>query len=312
MLYIKILMVLVLILGILSLSAQIFDNNSKIQGKYQVLEATSKIARNNTIYLSLTLWNKSVKFKALRFFNGNQTLDRLKKIYRIGNILLIEGKYDENYNVVKIFCEKHLNPNEYHLGNFISLSNIKIEELIPFLNHTINNLRDPFLKLLLNKLFMDDDLRRRFLKCPASVGSHHSYLFGLFKHVVSMIKSYNTLEQNYPSNSWLNRDLIITGIIIHDIGKTEVYSINNGIPVKNSKKALIGHFAIGVQIIKKHIDQIYNFPTDLKNKLLHMILSHHGRKKWGSQVEPQFPEAEILHLLDLLDFRYNNNSNNSL
>ena len=262
-------------------------NNSNLQRNYQVLE----VEINNATYLKLRLRNKLVKFNALRFLNDYLELEKLREIYKIGNIVLLKGSYDDRFNTIKILNESLLKPNEYHQGNFITLSKINIEELIKFFNHTIDSIRDPFLKVLLYNLFMDDDLRRKLLKCPASINSHHSYLFGLFKHVVSMIKSYNTLERNHPSNSWLNRDLIVTGIIIHDIGKTEVYTIHNGVPVKKSEKALIGHFALGMQIIQKHIEQISNFPNDLKNKLIHMILSHHGRKKWGSQVTPQFPEA---------------------
>ena len=112
------------------------------------------------------------------------------------------------------------------------------------------------------------------------------------------------IQNNYEIFSPINSDLVYTGIILHDIGKVKEFSINYGIPVRNQGYGLIGHFSLGEEIILKYVRMIKSFPEDLEWKLRHIILSHHGRKEYGSSVEPQIPEAEIIYHLDSLDANY--------
>ncbi|MFX1525691.1 MAG: HD domain-containing protein, partial [Promethearchaeota archaeon] len=101
--------------------------------------------------------------------------------------------------------------------------------------------------------------------------------------------------------------LIYTGILLHDIGKIFEFSLNNDLPMKTADGRLYGHLVLGEKYISRVIEGIQDFPKDLKNKITHMILSHHGKIEWDSVVEPLFPEAELLHLLDMIDSRFKKN-----
>ena len=119
-----------------------------------------------------------------------------------------------------------------------------------------------------------------------------------------MIKLFEQLVKYYNRNTNLDVDLIYAGIILHDIGKIYEIQLYNGLPKGNSKGILYGHLVCGDHLVSKFIKEIDGFPKDIENKLRHLILSHHGKKEWDSVVEPQFPEAEILHYLDMIDSRF--------
>lgn len=163
------------------------------------------------------------------------------------------------------------------------------------------------MKDLLNKIFNDCEIKEKFYTCPASILHHHPYQGGTLQHTIGMVECFSRIEEYYQRNTLLNVDLIYTGLLLHDIGKINEYYIYNGISLINKQFALIGHIILGDQLISSIIDQIENFPQDLENQIRHIILSHHGRKEWGSPVEPQSNEAEIVHYLDLLDSRFNTN-----
>jgi 3'-5' exoribonuclease len=119
-----------------------------------------------------------------------------------------------------------------------------------------------------------------------------------------MILIFQQLINNYTEITSIDIDLVFIGILLHDIGKVKEYSIRNGIPIRNLGYGLIGHFALGDEIICKYIKRIEYFPENLEWKLRHLIQSHHGRKEYGSPIEPQIQEATILYLIDSLDAKF--------
>jgi 3'-5' exoribonuclease len=119
-----------------------------------------------------------------------------------------------------------------------------------------------------------------------------------------MINIFDNLVNYYERNTLLDTDLIYTGIILHDIGKIFEFCLNNDLPMKTIEGKLHGHLILGDQFVSKVLKRIDNFPKDLENRIRHLILSHHGKIEWNSVVKPQIPEAEILHLLDMIDSRF--------
>ena len=119
-----------------------------------------------------------------------------------------------------------------------------------------------------------------------------------------MINIFDQMVSYYKRNTLLDVDLIYTGIILHDIGKIFEFDLNNDLPMKSIEGKLYGHLILGDQYVSKVLKGIGKVSKDLENKIRHLILSHHGKIEWNSVVEPQFPEAEILHLLDMIDSRF--------
>lgn len=285
-------------------SAHEYINNFRLHGKFLIINVIEKIAKNNKPYISLDLKDKTGVMRAKRFTNGNNEFNSLKSIYIEGNAIEIEGIYQYKWGSVNIKNEILLKSDEYELSDFEEPTDINLESLKKTLMDTIDLIEDDYLKKILEMIFFDEQIREPYFTCPASVGMHHSYKHGNLEHVISMIKLFQRLEKNYEKFSAINSDLVYTGIILHDIGKIKEFSINYGIPVRNQGYGLIGHFSLGEEIILKYVRMINNFPEDLEWKLRHIILSHHGRKEYGSSVEPQIPEAEIIYHLDSLDANY--------
>ena len=285
-------------------SAQASMNDFPINGRFLITSIVEKTTKYDKPYFNLKLKDKTGSLSAKRFTRGETEFESLKSIYLEGNIVEIEGVYQHEWDSVKIKNERLLEPYEVEPNEFEEPSNINIDELISTLMDTIDSIQNRHLKLLLLLIFDEDEILQAYFTCPASIGMHHSYKHGNIEHTISMIKIFRTLEKNYGNAYALDSDLIYAGIILHDIGKIREYSIKNSIPTRNHGYGLIGHFSLGEEIVIEYIKQIDGFPEDLEWKLRHLILSHHGRKEYGSPVEPQIPEAELLHLIDFLDAKY--------
>ena len=139
-------------------------------------------------------------------------------------------------------------------------------------------------------------LRDRFLAYPASTGVHHVYVGGLLEHSLSVAK----MGMAVASLIGGDRDIIITGSMLHDIGKIQELEITRGFRFTDRGR-LLGHITLGVMIVEELIGRIDGFPQELTDILTHIVISHHGLEEWGSPKKPMFPEALIVHHLDNLD-----------
>lgn len=289
------------ILNLAKKSQEDFQFQAILQIKDHTIKKTT--AGNPYFILNLgDITNNISNFK--KWINTPEELDYYSEIFEFGNILEIIGEFQKRYNSITIKTVKKLNPDEFDLNNFIGLPQLDKEKLCNTLFNTISNIYNNFLKELLDNIFFDTEIKSRYLECPSSIIHHHPYRCGNLEHTIGMITIFNNLKDFYEQDTILDIDLIYTGIILHDIGKIYEYEINNGIPYHNKDFALLNHINLGDQIVLEHIKKIENFPHDLENRIRHIILSHHGRKEWGSPLEPQFPEAEIIHYLDMIDSRF--------
>ena len=153
------------------------------------------------------------------------------------------------------------------------------------------------LKLLLTTLLADPTLAEAFREAPAAKQLHHAWLGGLLEHVVSLLTLADRVAPHYPL---LDRDLLLTGVILHDIGKVRELSWEIGFEY-TVEGSLLGHIQMGVALAERTMDSLPNFPPRLKTLVLHMILSHHGKLEFGSPKLPMIPEALALSFIDDLD-----------
>ena len=140
-------------------------------------------------------------------------------------------------------------------------------------------------------------IREAYREAPAAKQLHHAYLGGLLEHVVSLLGLADKVVPHYPL---LMRDLVLTGVILHDIGKIHELAWSTGFEY-TLEGQLLGHIQIGSAMIEKTIDSLPGFPPRLKTLVLHMILSHHGKLEFGSPKLPMIPEALMLNFLDDMD-----------
>jgi 3'-5' exoribonuclease len=161
----------------------------------------------------------------------------------------------------------------------------------------VESFTDPDLKRLLTVLLGDPALAQAYREAPAARQLHHAWLGGLLEHVVSLITLADRVAPHYPI---LHRDLLLTGVILHDIGKVQELAWDVGFEY-TVEGTLLGHIQMGTALVEKTIDSLPDFPPRLKTLVLHMILSHHGKLEFGSPKLPMIPEALVLNFLDDLD-----------
>ncbi|MFN3466823.1 MAG: 3'-5' exoribonuclease YhaM family protein [Candidatus Brocadiales bacterium] len=183
-----------------------------------------------------------------------------------------------------------------------------LEELFPWtkedvralqseLEGIVNSLTDPFISPLLKLFLRDEDFMRKFSLNPASTSYHHAYLGGLLEHTVAVARLALQISKSYPI---LDRDLLVAGAILHDIGKLRELSYQNSFHYTDHGR-LVGHLVSGVLMVEEKAAQIKGFLQERLDLIRHIILSHHGETDSNSPRLPMTAEAIAIHYLDNLD-----------
>ena len=171
------------------------------------------------------------------------------------------------------------------------------EKMVLEIKELLSSIKNPGLVQLLDSFFNDSDLFNAYTNSAAAVKYHHAYSGGLLEHSLAVAKNCEMVSRNYPE---LNRDLLIAGALLHDIGKIEEY--RTGVIIKiTDEGGLIGHIAIGYGMVLDRIKSISGFSKNLAKNLLHIIISHHGYKEFGSPRVPETPEAFVVYHMDHMD-----------
>src|SRR5258707_1192880 len=186
---------------------------------------------------------------------------------------------------------------ELDFSDYLPKPSKNVDDLWQTLTNFIGTFETQHLKSLVELFLADPEIVERYRIAPAAKTLHHAYIGGLLDHVVSLFRSCDLLSRNYPQ---VNRDLLLTGAFLHDIGKIHELTYNRSFSY-STRGQLLGHMVIELEMLQSKIAQLPSFPADLKTLLEHLIISHHGQYEFGSPKLPMFPEALMLHYLDDLD-----------
>ena len=224
--------------------------------------------------------------------SGIEEFDKLDYIYVVGDVTSFLGALQLNVKRVKKMSETDVNPSDY-----LPVSEYNIEEMYQKLLAYIAQMKHPYLKQLAESFFADADFAKRFHSAAKSV--HHGFVGGLLEHTLHVTQICDFFSKLYPM---LNRDLLLTAAMFHDIGKlTELSTFPANDYTDDGQ--LLGHIMIGAMEVQKHIDQIEGFPKRTASELIHCILAHHGELEYGSPKKPALAEAVALNLADNTDAR---------
>ncbi|MBM3704888.1 MAG: HD domain-containing protein [Actinobacteria bacterium] len=222
-----------------------------------------------------------------------------------GNFVRVKGEVSDykgarQLSVSFLSSLERSDEDKLAFSDYVRISKRDSAEMFSELNTYIDRMENNHLKSLLESFFNAGDFKESFCKSSAAVQYHHAYIGGLLEHTLSMVKICNYLSENYKN---INKDLLITGAILHDIGKViEYVSEKRGALIKITDEGrLLGHITIGYGMVLEKINEIKKFPKELKDRLLHIILSHHGHKEFGSPKRPKTLEAFIVYHVDHLD-----------
>lgn len=232
--------------------------------------------------------------------NDKNSTQNVHEMLKEGDVVHVVGKVGEYKNKLKIdIKESNIDlANQYNLEDFIVKSKENVEAMLSYIQNINHSLHDEYLKKLLNDFLTDQTFIEDFKTAPAALTYHHAYTGGLLEHSLNVAKICKTLSELYPTK--MNRDLMMAGAILHDIGKIIEYKTTTNIKITENG-ILLGHITSGVDMVLTKIEKIPNFPELTKNKLIHILLSHHGKKENGSPVEPSFPEAVAVYYADEAD-----------
>lgn len=221
-------------------------------------------------------------------------------LFTPGQVVKVRGVVGTYLDQPQIRIEKMraAEEDEYDLGDFFRKSSKSAEELSKMLDAMIGRVENSYLRKLLDAVF-NEDIREKYLTAPAAKLLHHDYIGGLADHSLSMAEVVVRLADHYPK---LDRDLLICGALLHDIGKIWEYEISASIDYTDAGR-LVGHISQGDEFIVGRADTVDQFPEDLLMHVRHLIVSHQGEREKGSPVVPMTPEAVFLHHVDELDAR---------
>ncbi|MGA2672621.1 MAG: HD domain-containing protein [Terracidiphilus sp.] len=273
-----------------------FDEGKLFDGFFLVLAKQQRTTKTNKPYLNLILGDKTGQLEGRVWEPGDP---RIAREFDRGDIVKARGsasRFDDRLQM-KIDQLRKAAPGEADKTDLLPSTTYDVESLWRQLMASVDSFTNPDLKLLLTTLLSDADLAAAYRAAPAAKQLHHAWLGGLLEHVVSLLGLADRVAPHYPI---LDRDLLLTGVILHDIGKVTELSWEIGFEY-TVEGVLLGHIQMGVALTEKTIDSLPNFPPKLKTLVLHMILSHHGKLEFGSPKLPMIPEALVLNFLDDLD-----------
>lgn len=278
---------------------QLTDGDT-LEDVYLVGDKQLRANRNGNLYLQIELRDRSGSITG-RLWNATESMART---FETGDFLVIKGKvqlFQGALQVILTGFDRH-EAEKVELTDFLPHTEHDIGKLFEKLRVNLRKFANPHLRALGECFLIDEGLMRDFCRVPAGVRNHHAYVGGLLEHVVNMMDAADRLAPLYPG---VDRDLLLIGVFLHDIGKVRELTVGRGFTYTDEGQ-LIGHIVIGVELLNEKVAQVPDltgepFPRELLWRLKHLIVSHHGEMAFGSPVVPMTPEAIALHHLDNLD-----------
>lgn len=261
-----------------------------------------RTGRSGSEFLVLTLQDVTAQVTA-------KILDepsRYQPEFDAGEFVRVEGKgssYNGRLQLV-VSSIRRVHPEQDRLEGFredecVLSAGRPIEEMWVELIARVAAVTDSSLRVLLMRILADHEAQLR--EWPAAQVIHHAYRGGFLEHIVKMADVGTTTARAYGANA----DLVLAGVILHDIGKLQELAYEAGMISYTREGNLLGHIALGLVLVRDAASGVSGFPLDLRTHLEHLVLSHHGTREHGSPVEPKTIEAFILASVDELDARIN-------
>ena len=282
----------------------------KVASTFLAAEKNMAFSLKGAPYLNVRLKDKTGELDGKVWDNAVEFDRQFKK----GDIIYIEGRAASYKNAIQISIVniKKYAGDDIEPADYLPMAKGDVAAMFNEMLTYIEKIQTIPLQAMLQAFFHDPKTAELFQRAPAAKGFHHIYLGGLLEHTLSVVRLLDKVADHYPN---LDRDLLLAGGMLHDIGK--IYEFNYESLIEYSDEGrLIGHIVMGVEMMNKKIEAIPDFPAPLALKMRHIILSHHGEFEFGSPKRPKTLEALVVHFIDDLDAKLNgfqsfiNDSNN--
>ena len=260
-------------------------------------------------WFEVRLSDRTGEITAKYWGRDEKETERLYESFAKGDVVHVRGDIHEyppgtgNFSISVDSTKggiRKCNDDEYEMEDFVASSPRESEEMLSELKSILGSVEEPYLKKLISLHLDDAKFMERFMKAPAAMQYHQNYLGGLMEHTLNVMKICESVCSIHKD---LDRDLAITGAFLHDIGKIYEFEISGGVIDVSPEGMMIGHIMKGYEAVASRISRIDDFPEELRLKVLHIVLSHHGELEYGSVKKPQLPEAVVVHQADATDAR---------
>lgn len=273
-----------------------FSEGDLIEGYYAVREASLHMTTSGKPYIRLTLSDATGQISG-NMWDGTK---ELFQTFRTGDIVKLQAQVETYKGAaqVKVSKLRYATPDEADPEVFLPVTPADRGALRQELAQILASFADPDYAAIARLFFDDPQMLEAFCRAPAAKENHHAYIGGLLEHTVCLARYADLFARS--SGNRLNRDLLLCGTLLHDIGKTEELSVGAVIEYTDKGK-LLGHLIIGTMMLEERAKALPALPPLKKQLVQHLILSHHGKFEYGSPVLPATPEALALHHIDNLD-----------
>lgn len=256
--------------------------------------------RNGNLYLQMELSDRTGTISA-RMWNASESIYRS---FENGDYVRVEGSTQLFQGAMQLIATRitPVNAKEIAEDDFTPLPAVKVDKLLVRLGELLRSTTNTHLRNLAECVLMDEDLMAKLIRAPAGIKNHHAYRGGLLEHVVSLMEVISRVAPCYPQ---IDRDLLLTGALLHDMGKVDELSYERELAYTDEGQ-LVGHLVMAVGMLERKIHDAERlsgetFPAETALRLKHMIVSHHGEYEYGSPKLPMTVEAVALYCLDNLD-----------
>ncbi len=271
------------------------QENKVVTTSFVVSNKQIKSKKSGEPYLDLTLMDRTGTIQAKMWDN----VEECAYTFDQDDVVKIKGlinKYNQRWQLT-IHKVRKMEDVDIDFSDYLPKTSKDIDLLWQTLGEFVASMTEPHLRRLLELFMADPEIARAYRIAPAAKTMHHAFIGGLLDHVVSLFRSCDLVARNY---AFINRDLLLTGAFLHDIGKVHELSYARSFGY-TTEGQLLGHLIIDLEMLHAKLAQVPGFPPQLKILVEHLIISHHGQYEFGSPKLPMFPEALMLHYLDDLD-----------
>jgi len=254
-----------------------------------------RATRDGKSYLRVELGDSTGRVEG-RMWSG---FDAMAATFERDDFVKVQARVEKYRDKLQLAIEKirRAEDSEVDPADFFAHSKENVDEMYARLLEIVALVENPWLRRLLDSIVQDPEIVPRLKRAPAAKVMHHAFYGGLLEHVLSLCNLCRVALGHYPE---ANADLLLSGVVLHDLGKLNELSYERSLGYTDEGQ-LLGHIMIEYELVAIKIDAIEGFPSELKTLLLHMLISHHGQYEFGSPKLPMFREALLLHYLDDLD-----------
>ncbi len=271
----------------------------QVEGQFLVRDKVTAMARNGKPYMTLKLMDRTGEIEGRIW----ERVEELSALFEKDDFVAVAGKASVYLGKMQLIVQrlKKVPEQDVDLSDYLPVCRRPLEEMIAELRQWVAGLKAPHYRALMEDFLADEEFLRLYSRAPAAKSIHHVYLGGLLEHSLAVAQLADDICCRY---SGLQRDLLVTGALLHDIGKTAELSYERSFGYTDPGK-LLGHIVMGVEMVENRLRRLENFPPAAALVLKHLLLSHHGQYEYGSPKRPKTLEAVILNYLDDLDSKIN-------